>query len=81
MQPSVDAHLPRAQHADEVYVYLIVDVLSDPFSLGKLDQVDVAFAALLEAPDNACPLLGGVQEICNPCVIFRGQSRSRSSIR
>jgi hypothetical protein len=27
-----------ARHADEEYVYLVVDVLPDPFSLGKVDR-------------------------------------------
>ena len=81
MQRAVYAHLPRARHADEEYVYLVVQVLPDPFSLGELDQVDVEITALLEAPDNACLLLGGGQYLCNRCAIFRGQSRSRFSIQ
>ena len=73
VQPSVDAHLPRARHADEEYVYLVVQVLPDAFSLGELDQVDVEIPALLKAPDNACLLLGGGQYLCNRCTILGGQ--------
>jgi hypothetical protein len=79
-RPAVDAHLPRARDADEEYVYLVVHVLPDPFALGEPDQVDVEIAAPLEAPDNACPVLGGGQYLYDLYVIFRWQSRSRSSI-
>jgi hypothetical protein len=72
VRPAVDAHLPRARHTNKEYVYLIVHVLADPFSLIELDEVDVEIAALLQAPDNACPLLGGGQYLCNFCAIFRG---------
>jgi len=75
VQPAVDAHLPRARHANKEYVYLVVYVLADPFSLIELNEVDVEIVTLLQAPDNACPLLGGSQYLCNSCAIFRGHPR------
>ncbi len=85
MQRAVYAHLPRARHAHEEYVNLVVHVIPDTFSLGELDQVDVEIPAFLKTPDNACAFFGGGQYLCNRCAIFRGQSRvlvsqSRSEI-
>jgi hypothetical protein len=80
MQRAVYAHLPKARHAHEEYVNLVVQVLPNPFSLGELDQVDVEIPAFLKTPDNACALFGGGQYLCNRCAIFRRQSRSRFSI-
>jgi hypothetical protein len=80
VQRAVYADLPRARHHNEEYVYLVVQVLSDPFSLSELDQVDVEISAFLKTPDNACALFGGGQYLCNRCAIFCRQSRSRFSI-
>jgi len=59
VQAAVYAHLPRPRHAHEEYIYLVVHALPNTFSFGEPDQVDVEIVALLEASDNACPLLGG----------------------
>ncbi len=75
VQRAVYAYLPRARHAHEEYVNLVVPVLPDTFPLAELDQVDVEIPAFLKAPDNACALFGGGQYLCNRCAIFRGQSR------
>ena len=86
MQRAVYAYLSRARHAHEEYVYLVVHVIPDTFSLSELDQVDVEIPAFLKTPDNACPLFGRGQYLCNRCAIFRGQlrvlvSQSRSEIQ
>ena len=76
VQRAVYAYLPMSRHAYEEYVYLVVHVITDTFSLGELNQVDVEIRAFLKTPDNACPLFGGGQYLCNRCTIFRRQSRA-----
>jgi hypothetical protein len=75
VQRAIYKHFPRPRHAYEEYVYLVVHVIPDTFSLGEVNQVDVEVRASLKTPDNACTPFGGAQYLCNPCVIFRRQFR------
>jgi hypothetical protein len=46
------AHEPRAGHAHEEYVHLVVNVLPDAPSRVETDQVGVQVTALFKGPDN-----------------------------
>jgi hypothetical protein len=58
MYSTVNVDRTSAGHADDEYVYLVVDVLPNPVTRLEAHQVGVQLAAPLEGPDRSCPPAG-----------------------